>query len=104
MSTQSRPNAELLAVDPEREVYRIADSIREQVFHTLRRRGAVLGLSGGLDSSVCAAICVRALGADRVLGLLMPERDSSKDSSILGQLVADRLGIRTILEDMTPVL
>jgi NAD+ synthase len=104
MSTQSRPNAELLAVDPEREVYRIADSIREQVFHTLRRRGAVLGLSGGLDSSVCAAICVRALGADRVLGLLMPERDSSKDSSILGQLVAERLGIRTILEDMTPVL
>ena len=71
---------------------------------TLRRRGAVLGLSGGVDSSVVGAILVRALGADRVLGLLMPERDSSADSSRLGRLVASELGIETLVEDIGPAL
>jgi NAD+ synthase len=64
----------------------------------------VLGLSGGIDSSVAAALCSRALGKDRVLGLFMPEVDSSEDSLRLGRELAHFLGIRSELEDITPVL
>jgi NAD+ synthase len=64
----------------------------------------VIGLSGGIDSSVVAALSARALGEDRTLALLMPERESSDDSLALGQLVADKLQIRTVIEDITPIL
>ena len=64
----------------------------------------MLGLSGGIDSSVVAALSVRALGADRVLGLLMPERESSEESLILGQFIGNHLGIETMVEDITPIL
>ena len=97
-------SAEVLRLDAAAEADRIAAAIRDQVFGTLRRKGVVLGLSGGVDSSVAAALCVRALGAGRVLGLFMPEADSSPDSLDLGRLVAGRLGIRSALEDITPTL
>jgi len=70
----------------------------------LRRKGAVVGLSGGIDSSVAAALCVRALGPDRVLGLFMPESDSSPDSLQLGRCLAEHLKIAVELEDITPIL
>jgi NAD+ synthase len=97
-------SANCLKIDPPAETARIVEAIRRQVFDRLRRRGAVLGLSGGVDSSVCAALCVRALGAERVLGLFMPERDSSGDSLALGRLVADSLGIQSVLEDVSETL
>ena len=86
------------------EVERIATTLRSQVLKQLRRKGVVLGLSGGVDSSVVAALCVRAFGADRVLGIYMPEQDSDPDSLRLGRAVAEWLGIETLLEDVTPVL
>jgi NAD+ synthase len=95
---------EVLEIDAAREAERIEDGIRESVFPRLRRKGAVLGLSGGIDSSVAAALCVRALGRERVLGLFMPEADSSEDSLRLGRHLAGFLGIRTALEDITPIL
>ena len=79
-------------------------AIREQVLGTLKRRGAVVGMSGGIDSSVVAALCTRALGKDRVLGLLMPERDSSSDARRLGTALAEHLGIRCVVEDIAPAL
>ena len=84
-----------LQIDAASESERIVEAIRRQVGSRLRRRGAVLGISGGIDSSVTAALCVRALGADRVLGLFMPERDSSGDSLQLGRLLADHLASMT---------
>jgi NAD+ synthase len=102
--TRSSSSADVLWLDAAAEIERIAAAIREQVFRTLRRKGAVLGLSGGVDSSVAAALCVRALGKDRVLGLPMRDADSSPDSLEFGRLIAGRLGIRTELEDITPVL
>jgi NAD+ synthase len=93
-----------LVLDAPRETDRIADCVRSTIAHTLKRRGAIIGLSGGIDSSVCAALAARALGADRVVGLLMPETDSAAETTDLGRLVAQRLGIRTILEDITPML
>lgn len=91
-------------LDARAEVDRIVDILREQVFGTLRRRGVVVGLSGGIDSSVVAALCARALGKDKVLGLFMPEHHSSGDSLRLGRVVAAQLGIDTILEDIAPAL
>jgi NAD+ synthase len=70
----------------------------------LRRSGAVVGLSGGVDSSVTAALCVAALGKERVFGVLMPEEDSSADSLKLGRLLAERLGIATVVENIAPAL
>lgn len=96
--------AAALTLDPARETERITASIRRQVGAELRRRGAVVGMSGGIDSSVVAALCVRALGPDRVLGLFMPESDSSPESLQLGRCLAEHLKIATELEDITPVL
>lgn len=95
---------DLLNLDPALEITRIADAIRHQVLKVLKRRGVVLGLSGGIDSSVCAALCVRALGASRVLGLFMPERDSADESATLARRLAEGLGIETVLEDIGPIL
>lgn len=78
--------------------------MRAQVLGTLRRRGAVVGISGGVDSAVVAALCVRALGKDKVLGLLMPERHSSDDAMNLGQMLARHLGVEAIVENLAPAL
>src|SRR5262245_50372438 len=94
----------VLKIDAATETDRIASQIRHQVAVELKRKGAVLGVSGGIDSSVAAALCVRALGPDRVLALLMPEADSSADSLRLGQTLADYLGVQTIVEDITATL
>jgi NAD+ synthase len=91
-------------LDPKETCERIERSLRDLLQHPLRRKGIVLGLSGGIDSSVTAALCVRALGKERVFGLLMPETDSANDSLSLGRRIAAHLGIRTALEDISPIL
>lgn len=97
-------SAASLRLDADCEIKRIAGAIREQVLKILRRRGAVIGLSGGIDSSVTAALCVRALGAKNVLVVLMPEKDSDPDSLRLGRQVAEELGITVVVEDIAPQL
>ena len=94
----------VLRIDAEAAAQDIACAIRDQVLRRLRRRGAVIGLSGGIDSSVTAALCVRALGPDKVLAVLMPEHDSDPDSLRLGRALADRLGIDSVVEDIGPML
>lgn len=96
--------ADLLDLDPGRATEEIVHGLRDSVLRELRRRGAVVGISGGIDSSVVAALCARAFGPERVLGLLMPEADSSPDSLQLGRLLATSLGIETIVEDITATL
>lgn len=95
---------EILAFDRDAAVAQITTALKDQVVKKLRRRGVVLGLSGGIDSTVCAALAVRALGPDRVLGVLMPETHSADESLQLGQLAADHLGIATVVEVITPAL
>ncbi|HUQ75448.1 MAG TPA: NAD(+) synthase [Burkholderiales bacterium] len=93
-----------LNLDAATEVERICTTLRSQVLKHLRKKGAVLGISGGVDSSVVAALCVRAFGPDKVLGVFMPEQDSDPDSLRLGRQVAESLGIETVLEDISPIL
>jgi NAD+ synthase len=92
-----------LTLDLARTTESIERAVRQQV-QSLHRRGVVVGLSGGVDSSVVTCLSVRALGADRVQVLLMPERDSSSDSVRLGRLLTDHLGVPTLVEDLTQVL
>lgn len=94
----------VLKLDAARVVDEITAAIRDHVAKTLKRKGVVLGLSGGIDSSVVAALSVRALGAHRVLALLMPERESSDESLSFGRQVADHLGINALVENITPIL
>jgi NAD+ synthase len=94
----------VLKLDAPAEVERITATLREQVLGQLRRRGAVAGISGGIDSSVTTALCVRAFGKDKVLGLFMPEHHSSGDSLALGRMLAERFGIEAIVEDIAPAL
>lgn len=93
----------VLAMDLEAEAERIADWMRDAV-RGMRRRGLVVAMSGGIDSSVCAALAVRAVGADRVFGLLLPERDSSSRSTELGRQLATHLGIQADMHDIAPAL
>ena len=95
---------EVLQLDAEAEVARIVSVIREQVLGQLRRRGAVVGISGGIDSSLVAALCIKAFGSDKVLGLFMPEHHSSDDALRLGRLLAQQIGLETQLEDIAPAL
>jgi len=96
--------ANLFALDAEAEVERIAARIRQLLREHLRRRGLVVAMSGGVDSSVCAALAVRAVGADKVFGLLLPERDSAPESLEKGRALAQRLGIEYRVEDIAPTL
>jgi NAD+ synthase len=74
---------DLLKLDAAAEVDRICDWMRETVAVDFKRKGLVLGLSGGIDSTVCAALAVKALGPERLFGIMMPERDSEADSLVL---------------------
>jgi NAD+ synthase len=94
----------VLDIDPAAEADRIARRLREILARDLSRRGLVVAMSGGIDSSVCAALSVRALGRDKVFGLLLPEQDSSSGSSQRGRQLATHLGIDCELVDIAPAL
>jgi len=103
VQTEVQTDEDVLAIDVEAEVAGISASLRGSLPRA-RRKGAVVALSGGIDSSVVAALCVAAIGKDRVFGLHMPERDSSEDTLAFSTLVSDALGIDSVVEDITPVL
>ena len=95
---------EVLTLDAEAAIDTITAAIRNQVVTTMRRRGAVIGISGGIDSSVCAALCARALGKENVLAVFMPDRDSSEDSLRLGKMLAAKFDLPSVVEDIEPAL
>jgi NAD+ synthase len=97
-------DARVLEMDNGRVVSAICDRLREILSTDLSRRGLVIAMSGGIDSSVSAALCVRALSAGRVYGLLLPERDSSAASTLRGRQLAEHLGIQYEIFDIAPTL
>lgn len=92
-----------LAIDAAATTRRIEAFIAQQL-DEFERDGAILGLSGGIDSATVAVLAVRALGADRVRALLLPERDSSPQSREDALRVIEQLGIRHETVDLTPIL
>lgn len=95
---------DVFKLDCDRETARISLSIRGALAKRLHRRGLVLGISGGIDSSVTAALCARAIGKDKVIGLQMPERHSADETMALSSMVADHLGIRKVHWDISSLL
>lgn len=95
---------ETLAIDAASEISRIGSRLKEILRNDLHRRGYVVAISGGVDSAVCAALCVEAVGSKKVLGLLLPEKDSSPESLSRGILVAGNLGLEYLVQDIEPTL
>jgi len=91
----------ILQIDAEKTVNDLCEVISTQVHSILKKRGAVVGISGGIDSSVTAALCVKALGHEKVVGVMMPEKESSRQSKVLASKLAEKLDIETVLEDLT---
>jgi NAD+ synthase len=85
----------------EAEIDRIVGQIREDIIRNMKRRGAVIGISGGVDSSVTLALAVKAMGAEHVLGIMMPEKESSSDSARLAKELADTFGISSLVENIS---
>ncbi|NQU75637.1 MAG: NAD(+) synthase [Planctomycetes bacterium] len=97
-------NTKVLDIDCKAVVERISEMIREAVGRTLHRRGVVVAVSGGVDSSVCAVLAAKALGAERVHALLLPEADSAAQTTDKGKLVCGFAGIEYDVENITPTL
>jgi NAD+ synthase len=95
---------DVLRLDLEAEILSVTGTLREAVLKTLKRKGAVISVSGGIDSAVCAALSARALGKENVLALFLPERDSSPDSLRFGNLLTAALGIKSVTVEIAPIL
>ena len=94
----------VLDIDYAAEADRIAARLRQIVARTLHKRGLVVAISGGIDSSASCALAVKALGPERVFCLILPERDSSDDSAARATILAEHLGVRTLTVDIQPAL
>jgi len=95
---------ELIKLDCEKTVNEIVENLRNEVFTKFKRQGAIVGTSGGIDSAVVAALCAKAFGPERMLGVLMPDKDSSPDSKALGIELANKFGYKYEIRDITEAL
>jgi NAD+ synthase len=91
-------------LDVQKEMDNIVSKLKDDVFHKLKKRGAVVGISGGIDSSVVLGLCVHAFGPKRVVGIMMPEHDSNPDSLELATTLANQFGVEHIAENMSEAL
>jgi NAD+ synthase len=90
-----------IKIDPASEVEKIVAGIKTELIFTLKKKGVVLGISGGVDSAVTLALCVRALGAKKIIALMLPEKDSSPDSLELATILAKKYDVQYFVEDLT---
>ncbi len=95
---------DVLRLDVEQKAAELVEALRTAVHGRLRRRGVVVAVSGGIDSACVAALATRALGPERVLALLLPERDSSDEATHYGRKQCRALGIAHELQDIAPML
>lgn len=94
----------VLDINPAQEVKKITDFMKDTLRTKLKKRGLIIAISGGVDSGVCAGLCVAALGKSKVYGLLLPETDSSSQSLTRGKQLAEHLGIEYAIENIAPAL
>jgi NAD+ synthase len=104
VTSKSTLSPAVLELELEATVRHIADRLRHIVGRILHKRGLVVAISGGIDSSVSLALAVKALGPEKVFALILPERDSSDASAVRGRLLANHLGVRYAEKDIAPAL
>lgn len=104
MAARKPLDAKVLEMDNDAVIEHIVTRLRSILSKDVGRRGFVCAMSGGIDSSVSSALCVKALGKDRVYGLMLPERDSSGFSTARGRQLAEHLGIKYEVFDIAPAL
>jgi NAD+ synthase len=107
MKNKEKPqfHKDILVIDDiKAECDRIVSILRENILHRLHRSGGVIGISGGIDSAVSMVLAAKALGSENILSIMLPEKDSSSDSAIFAQNLADKFGVKAITEDITEAL
>jgi len=102
--TQAKLSWNALDLDLKTEADRIGTVLREATSRTLKKRGLVVAISGGIDSSCSLGLAVHALGPQRVFAIILPERDSSDDSAVRGKLLAEHLKVQYRVHDIAPAL
>ncbi|UCC80229.1 MAG: NAD(+) synthase [Candidatus Zixiibacteriota bacterium] len=95
---------DLIKLDCPRVVDDLVEKLNQNVYTNFRRQGAVVGTSGGVDSSVVAALCVKAFGPDKVLGAILPDQDNSPESTEFAVRLAKKLGYEYVIDDVTAPL
>ncbi len=93
-----------IKIDPASETEKITSRLKSELIHKLRKKGAVVGVSGGVDSSVVLALCAKALGNKKVIALMLPEKDSSPESLRLAKSVAEKFNVSYFVENITEPL
>lgn len=95
---------DLIKIDPEFETKKIVDKLKHDLSKTLKKRGTIVGISGGIDSSVILALCAKAIGSDKVLGVMLPEKESSKNNFVLARNLCKTFNVNYLIEDITGAL
>lgn len=95
---------DVLRIDPKQQLERLSEFIMDQINAVFRRKGIVVGLSGGIDSACIAAVAVHAIGKEKVIGLILPESESNPVSSEYAMKHAQVLGIEHRKIDITPTV
>ena len=90
--------------DPEKTCSEIIEKLKNNVYRDLNRRGAIVGISGGIDSTLTFALCAKAFGPDRLKGIILPEKDSSSESQLFAEKLAKKFGVETIVENISAAL
>ena len=88
----------------EKTINSIENFVKDEISKKFQKQGAVIGISGGIDSAVTAAICTKSIGAEQILGLIMPEKESNPTSQILAKKLAEKFQIETKVIDITSIL
>jgi len=88
-------------LDVNAETEKLVAALKDSVAFKLKKRGAIVGVSGGIDSSVVLALCAKTFGPEKVLAIMMPETDSSPESKELATLLCEKFKVPYIIEDIT---
>ena len=87
-----------------RTISSIEKFVKDEILNEFQRKGAVIGISGGVDSAIMTSICTRSINPNQVLGLIMPEKESDPSSEIFAKKIANQLDIETKIIDITSIL